>query len=406
MVGKCEKLLAISLLVCLILNGCGKPTDDTATISNTTPPSEQATSTPITESENNGGEYDTNDMVRETLEINEIKEQDIEITSTTAEPTTENTPASGIGMDDMEGLVALIVSPRQQSEDNDSYYDIYSIQNINLNTGEVREISHFCVVSFFGGIYDNLKGSESGIFARPDVNGDELSQRTMFSPDYDKMAVSQYMVKSGVYNTGWIDQYGNFTDVAARTGNASTDFNIRSFKTLGFMPDGTFTYREQNTDAYNILYPVFSTNSETLSAAIEEDPWPKFYMCNQNYIRMGSEGQDETIFWFERNYVLTDWINDAECIADTGIHTGSVIVNTQTQEVTKYIPDTNIARVNWSGVSSPDDNEIAFLSMTANGTDGPCIYIISRGGGEPVKVSCDVNFNRNYAIYYRLLEWK
>lgn len=305
---------------------------------------------------------------------------------------------STVEKDDIEGLIVLNVLPRQYFTDDDVAYDIYIVQSINPNSGYVKEISHFCVISSFIG---QVQIPKSAIYARVD----HLCLRSLFSLEYDKMAVEQFISESKVYNTGWIDLNGNFTDVAAKTGNASTDFNIRSFKTLGFMPDGTFTYRERGDNSIGVLYPVYSTDSETLSMAVEEDPWTKFYMCNQNYTVMGHEGQDESILWF-RDYTLTDWINDTECIADKGILNDSVIVNTQTQEVIKYIPDTNTERYNWSGVASPDGSKIAFLSMTTRGTDAPYIYVVPREGGEPVKISCDINFDRTSAAMCGILEWK
>lgn len=102
MIGKLRIILMLPLLVCFMLNGCGKSTEGVTMADKSTPPSEQVASTQT--KENDEEEYATSDKISETPEPDEIEEQNTEtIVPATAEPTTEYALTQEV--DDMEGLI-------------------------------------------------------------------------------------------------------------------------------------------------------------------------------------------------------------------------------------------------------------------------------------------------------------
>lgn len=119
---------------------------------------------------------------------------------------------------------------------------------------------------------------------------------------------------------------------------------------------------------------------------------------------------------------VTDWLDDTRCLADKGdksispfsLKKNSVIYNTKTKKITKYIPGKS--RNNWSGVASPDGKQIAFLSTTMSySTRDVDLYITSPKGGEPEKLEVETTDDWKlrledgkdfYEVYCTLLEWK
>lgn len=247
--------------------------------------------------------------------------------------------------------------------------DSYDIISINPNSGEVRPIQSFSVqrspFTENGSEYNYLSLYSPYFY---------VNYRDLFSPDYNKLAVSKVDRKSNEAHAGWINSDGTFTDVTETLNPGLHDgFYETVYQYAVGFDDDSFIYR----DGRALNDPSYSTQASTLSASsvAAEYTLPTRIVSNTSDYSIG----------------LTDTIDSENCLVDyvsKSMWEDDLVscrkYNIATEELSDFIPITS--RYNWSGVLSPDNTMVAFLSKP-NETDGNAeIFTIPISGGDPVKI--------------------
>ena len=291
---------------------------------------------------------------------------------------------------EIEGII-VVQNYFYHADDGVSNIFVYSVQAVNPNTGESTKIAEFSVRRPY-----NVT-SEDSYYLLPligDTNMVGYDQR-YFSSDFSKMAATKIINDKNEAHAGWFDQSGNFFDVTEALGEQSSDFGDPvTYNAVGFTEDDLFVYNDNP-------YAIFSAWAEL-----------NFRFTDLNALNISQEGNplDDSCQIINGNklYAISDYIDDTMCLVyyhDKGNKTVSAKYDMNSGEVIPYIPGES--RSNWSGVSSPDGSQIAFLSMPKEGNGNPEIFIIPFEGGEPEKLNCDIVFSNDTSTSpSSILEWK
>ncbi len=291
---------------------------------------------------------------------------------------------------EIEGII-VVQNYFYHADDGVSNIFVYSVQAVNPNTGESTKIAEFSVRRPY-----NVT-SEDSYYLLPligDTNMVGYDQR-YFSSDFSKMAATKIINDKNEAHAGWFDQSGNFFDVTEALGEQSSDFGDPvTYNAVGFTEDDLFVYNDNP-------YAIFSAWAEL-----------NFRFTDLNALNISQEGNplDDSCQIINGNklYAISDYIDDTMCLVyyhDKGNKTVSAKYDMNSGEVIPYIPGES--RSNWSGVSSPDGSQIAFLSMPKEGNGNPEIFIIPFEGGEPEKLNCDIVFSNDTSTSpSSILEWR
>lgn len=291
---------------------------------------------------------------------------------------------------EIEGII-VVQNYFYHADDGVSNIFVYSVQAVNPNTGESTKIAEFSVRRPY-----NVT-SEDSYYLLPligDTNMVGYDQR-YFSSDFSKMAATKIINDKNEAHAGWFDQSGNFFDVTEALGEQSSDFGDPvTYNAVGFTEDDLFVYNDNP-------YAIFSAWAEL-----------NFRFTDLNALNISQEGNplDDSCQIINGNklYAISDYIDDTMCLVyyhDKGNKTVSAKYDMNSGEVIPYIPGES--RSNWSGVSSPDGSQIAFLSMPKEGNGNPEIFIIPFEGGEPEKLNCDIVFSNDTDMSpSSILEWR
>ena len=291
---------------------------------------------------------------------------------------------------EIEGII-VVQNYFYHADDGVSNIFVYSVQAVNPNTGESTKIAEFSVRRPY-----NVT-SEDFYYLLPIIGDANMvgNDRRYFSNDFSKMAATKVFNDKNETHAGWIDQSGEFFDVTEALGEQSSDFGDPvTYNAVGFTEDDLFVYNDNP-------YAIFSAWAEL-----------NFRFTDLNALNISQEGNplDDSCQIINGNklYAISDYIDDTMCLVyyhDKGNKTVSAKYDMNSGEVIPYIPGES--RSNWSGVSSPDGSQIAFLSMPKEGNGNPEIFIIPFEGGEPEKLNCDIVFSNDTSTSpSSILEWR
>lgn len=211
---------------------------------------------------------------------------------------------------------------------------------------------------------------DNSLFVLPKGKWIYSRSSSWISDDFEKIAVTK-AIGSDEWHAGWIDNANNFFDVTEAIGAVKeVDFanpQPAQQEAVGFK-DGLFVFRESGQ-----YYYVPVDNPVANNITTEESEWERTQI---NMVQ-----KTDTFY-------ITDKVDEnhyiADCYGDKGV-IYSTIVNTDNNECSPYIPDSE--RLNWSGVLSPDNNRVAFLSLPKNSIEaGAELYITSIHEGDPISV--------------------
>ena len=260
------------------------------------------------------------------------------------------------------------------------------------------------VRSFPLGSYDNSLNGVSPCTIRDD-----------FDENYERLAFD-ISLSNGENHVGWIDQYGNYTDVTALTTPEKGDFSAPTKQFQGcFGPDNYFYYYEGGGTPYRV--PMDNLIPEAVEAVeqyLQLHPNGIVYRRPTNY----SNSHDAYFLDESMNQELPEkfnfdsaWIGDGSYIDETsiGYDNYTIVKMNPDGSRTDIIPEIT-DRWSYNPVVSPDGTQVAFLSslrtLAPDADYNAYVFLVSTGGGEPVKVSSDVKFRCNAVSDDHLLEWR
>lgn len=290
---------------------------------------------------------------------------------------------------EIEGII-VVQNYFYHADDGINNIFVYSIESINPATGESAKIAEFSINR-----PHNVTSSEF-YYLTPIIglNNRFGYDRRFFSNDFSKMAATKVFNDKNETHAGWIDQSGEFFDVTEALGEQSSDFGDPvTYGAIGFTEDNLFVYSNNPSPSY-----MYWHNDDF-----------RYVSPDSNKSQEGNplEGLCQIIDGNNRFYCISDRIDEGTFLVDgyEGDFCGSMLYNPKSHESSEYIPGTS--RSNWSGVSSPDGSQIAFLSMPKEGNGNPEIFIIPFEGGEPEKLNCDIVFSNDTDMSpSSILEWR
>lgn len=290
---------------------------------------------------------------------------------------------------EIEGII-VVQNYFYHADDGISNIFVYSIESINPATGESAKIAEFSINR-----PHNVTSSEF-YYLTPIIglNNRFGYDRRFFSNDFSKMAATKVFNDKNETHAGWIDQSGEFFDVTEALGEQSSDFGDPvTYGAIGFTEDNLFVYSNNPSPSY-----MYWHNDDF-----------RYVSPDSNKSQEGNplEGLCQIIDGNNRFYCISDRIDEGTFLVDgyEGDFCGSMLYNPKSHESSEYIPGTS--RSNWSGVSSPDGSQIAFLSMPKEGNGNPEIFIIPFEGGEPEKLDCNIIFSNDTSTSpSSILEWR
>lgn len=284
----------------------------------------------------------------------------------------------------------------------DNRYDI-NVYSINSENGNKTAVSSF---SFgFSMIYNSSGRSFYNFFPAQAYSAAPLNG--FFSSDYKFLAITRCYQGTAEFQAGFIDETGAFWDVADIMPPKSDFDEPVSYKAIGFTDDDCFIFAEipytpslfvSGEMDFDSEYKIYQVKVELGKGMLKNTVTPFYDLDNM----MGHNWD-----WLERNCEVTDWIDKNTCIVNypekyrldfkDGTRKdvsqwGIYLFNNNTKESIPLVSST--ARTNWSGVVSPDGQNVAFLS--APSTDGNAsIYYTSVNGGEPKKIYDSISVGRS-----------
>lgn len=340
-------LVTCSLLLCLLMVGCGANSEEAA-----------ATEAPAAEEQPAMPNPPEDTVVDEAPEAEMASEEPAEYAELeAAEEATEEVVAKE--PKEIQGIVALIMTASNE----------FIVVNIDPDSGNIATLARFVDMS-------RSADGKYHYYLMERIPS-HTNYREIFSPDFDKIALTQMDAESGVTHAGWMDSNGEFFDVTAvlypDAGSSFSD--VVRHVSSGFTEDGYFVYNDNHYVEGSSYFSV-PINNVSLSE-VAEYSWGNIGSTCANGERI----------------IVTDHITSTRHLVDhkdayAGI--GSKIYDEESDELYDYIPESN--RTNWGGVVSPDGEKIAFLSIPDGGTK-ISIFITSLSGGEPTELVMSPTLN-------------
>lgn len=284
--------------------------------------------------------------------------------------------------------------------DNRYNINVYSINSENSNKTAISSFSFgfSMIYNSSGRSFYNFLPAQA--YSAAPLNG-------FFSSDYKFLAITRCYQGTAEFQAGFIDETGAFWDVANVMPQKSDFDEPVSYKAIGFTDDDRFIFAEipytpslfvSGEMDFNLEYTIYQVKVQLGKGMLKNTVTPFYDLDN-----MIGHNWD----WLERNCEVTDWVDKNTCIVNypdkyrldfkEGTRKdvsrwGVYLFNNNTKESTPLV--SSAARTNWSGVVSPDGQNVAFLS--APSTDGNAsIYYTSVNGGEPKKIYDGISVGRS-----------
>lgn len=304
------------------------------------------------------------------------------------EESTESTEAVVTEPGEVEGIIVVQSYYRADSSGKGNNF-FYEINSVAPSDGTINHIATFSY-------YQPYNVNNAEFYFLPcniGINNHIGYDRKAFSDDFSKMAITICYTARNETHAGWIDQNGNFFDVTEALGEQASDFDDPvHYAAVGFTDDDLFVYNDNlyaYADAWSTLNFRYTDSTNPINSQ-EGNPLSDY----------------DPIIQASNVYCVSD-VNDTRYLVNTPSFNAceSFIYDLNTAEITSYIPGK--ARINWSGVFSPDGGKIAFLSRPKEGSGTPEIFMISPNGGEPEKIICDLVLSGDLTTMpSALLEWR
>lgn len=332
-------LLMAFIVVCSLFGGCGS-TNDTSDIED--------------EIYEDSDDYKDEASLDTEYDNDEFEDDDSEF----EDPDLEDEDADFTDPAEIKGIVAMISDTRTRGQDT-------QIISIDPDTGVQNIISEFAVTNGVDGPFIMWGDTQHCI------------TRDRFSEDYSKMAINIFFGDLEDH-AGWIDTDGNVFDVTAaietKVEGDFFDTDPSSHKAIGFRDD-SFVFLDSATEEVYYV-PVDDISADTVTKAGDDDEFVRLVKqpIRMQVIRLSDRIDSHTYIGDFRNYKYT-----AICDTDTVM---------ETNKLESYIPEAD--RSNWSGVLSPDGNNVAFLSA-AKVSGEINLYKMSMSDKEPAVVPIEPN---------------
>ena len=246
--------------------------------------------------------------------------------------------------------------------------------------------------------------------------------RNYFNSDFTKM-IATLTMEDGAVHVGWIDEYGQFTDVSAKVSHSSEFSGLINHQHPCFYNDYLYFMDFTNDDVQIKRVPIDSLSEASVDILVDDVQWKGNVLIYpypdgsvKDDINAFQEYYDESKSYVANSNFFNDWISASEFVGtDDSMIYKYVLVPESEHGVFHWYSD-RIAlvpeiknRKNWNAVVSPDGNKVAFLSKMTGGTDtSTSLFIVSIDGGEPTKVntSYDLSNPSDYNNLVALFDWR
>lgn len=297
-------------------------------------------------------------------------------TSVTSAPTTTAVSSTSTTADTPSGIVAWL---------SDDY--TVELKLIDPDTGAVTPWRTFDAKAAGLGLF----GLETfvRILALPSGMGRSVG-RYCFSQDYSCVTASS----NG--HVGWITADGKFVDVTALVSPPQSDFaDAPDDSSPVFGKDGMFYWWDRLARKFKRVDPsqLDPAGLETVSGNEVMDALGVAGVVGgtDRYLSEGMYKSDKGLF---ADWGFSDWIDGETYLADRlgsgnpmSIVRGSTTPDPKEWQRTPVLPESQ--RHNWNPIASPDGERIAFFSRNANDLVTYELFVVSRNGGDPVRVDTD-----------------
>ncbi|MBR4204978.1 MAG: hypothetical protein IKQ92_05820 [Clostridia bacterium] len=291
----------------------------------------------------------------------------------------------------ISGLVAV----QKTQVRSDTLSETIDVICIDPDSGESRTVRSFTTV-----LYSLLRGTISSF---EDEGG--IVDRHIFNEDYTLLAA--HYADGKAWYAGWIDQYGNFTNVSEMClGSIGSSSEFTEFEATGFDDFGYYYFCSKGSSGrkdYRVPVDNISPKTlENLDSILEDSPFSSTLTTIDCLLEFGAAdvyaGYGNT----------TDWIDSEHCLCHLKESDDYIVVKAEgippekaDSDIYRYgpppkkrehlIPDEYIDAYlpHWGGVLSPDGTTVAFLSRPESETK-TSLYTVPLAGGEPVRVDTDV----------------
>lgn len=246
--------------------------------------------------------------------------------------------------------------------------------------------------------------------------------RNYFNSDFTKM-IATLTMEDGAVHVGWIDEYGQFTDVSAKVSRPSEFSGLIDHEKPCFYNDYLYFMDFTNDDVQIKRVPIDSLSEASVDILVDDVQWKGdvlIYPYPDGSVKDSIDGfqeyYDESKSYVAPSGLFNDWISASEFVGtdDSMIYKYVLVPESERSGFHWYsdrialVPEIK-NRKNWNAVVSPDGNKVAFLSKMTGGTDtSTSLFIVSIDGGEPTKVntSYDLSNPSDYTNLVALFDWR
>lgn len=288
---------------------------------------------------------------------------------------------------------------------------------IDPDTGSVNNFKTFSSMvthSCSAGCYDD--------FGMNKIGSNTSVTRNYFNSDFTKM-IATLTMEDGAVHVGWIDEYGQFTDVSAKVSHSSEFSGLITHRHPCFYNDYLYFMDFTNDDVQIKRVPIDSLSEASVDILVDDVqrpglviyPYPDGSVTDND--DAFQEYYDESKSYVANSNLFNDWISASEFVGtdDSMIYKYVLVPESEHDSFHWYsdrialVPEIK-NRKNWNAVVSPDGNKVAFLSKMTGGTDtSTSLFIVSIDGGEPTKVNTSYDLSNNPSNFNNLValfDWR
>lgn len=327
---------------------------------------------------------------------------------------------------------ALVEAAESGGEAPDSMTGIIAIENTERGYGSIGTIT-LTALDPTSGAATATRTFTFPTDVTPNLNaGNPYFARQAFDPDLRRIAATQTFPSDGSTHAGWVTATGQFVDVTAAVSGQQSDFSSAIKHTSpAFGADGSFYFLDSQTSEIKRISPEAAAAPETATPETvlsETDSdffvWPSGTVapCGACIPHVeyktagGAYGYGARVSdWLDDNTIVCTTTDDHQIIVVAPYPGGTDVPSGRwgcgaDDTDRDLLPSTD--RRNWNPISSPDGQTVAFISQAGVGESAPELFVISRNGGDPTKVTTSVSFERTADGWLgssnrlQLLDWR